>query len=220
MELRQRAKGVSLPGLLSELQGESLRIAIDRPDFWEIRLFSEVLQQEVARHRHLKQDLYYGVAFSGGERFEGPAVMEWVLKKNGQVLKLVEGVTALVNTAYEDAMGPPGTPGDAEKLVYTAKRLGDAYKAAIEWAAEFHRVQVDSPFVSLLKAQSRLTENIILAMETVSAEFAQQVEGLVANPPADGEERSIEVCLNLEILPGIAEVAKELADLRRKFHQG
>lgn len=48
LQLRKRVAAGGLPNSLARLQGQPLKLVIEKPDLWEYRLFAEVLIQELA----------------------------------------------------------------------------------------------------------------------------------------------------------------------------
>ena len=63
LRLRQRPSELRL---LETLQGEALRIVLERPKAWEYRLFGQVLVDEVESCRDLKRDYQIGVVLGYG----------------------------------------------------------------------------------------------------------------------------------------------------------
>jgi len=128
LQFRKRFKASGLPESLAALQGAPLRIVIDRPIIWEYRLFSEVLNQEIARAKQEKMDLRYQIAFGKGEHFDQFEVFSWLRRKSGELGRLISAAETIVNTALNEAMSPPGVPGDPEAIVY----VGESWLPFIE----------------------------------------------------------------------------------------
>ncbi len=82
-----------------------------------------MLSQEIDRAKQEKLDLRYGTALGPGQHFENFEVFGWLRKKSGELGRLMTNMDKVVNVALQDALGPPGVPGDPEAIVYVGKKL-------------------------------------------------------------------------------------------------
>jgi hypothetical protein len=187
LHLRTKLKGTGLPGTLSQLQGEALRLVIERPVAWEYRLFGECLEQEISRYGQLRHDLSYGVSLGKGEYFTYPELIRWFRQKSSEAQNILSATTELLNVALQDALGPPGVPADVEKIVYVARRLADVYRRAIEWRLEHRHIDVDDELQNLVRLHSKLTSNVIDEIEEYSARIQRETKEALMSLPGPGE---------------------------------
>jgi hypothetical protein len=217
LHLRMRAKAAGLTEPLSQLQGTPLRLVIERPLYWEYRLFAHVLAQEISRAKRLRQDLTYGIAFGRGEHYDNFEVLSWIARKASAAERIVTSSGQILNVALLDALGPPGVEADPEAIVYVAQKLAESYRSAIEWAIEFQRISVDDDFRRLVKIAARLIDNVIREIEEWSGKIHMEIEAAIASLPLPpGEQRVMEFTLTLTV-PDMAEFHQELQRLKHLY---
>jgi hypothetical protein len=216
LQLRTRVKGVGLTEQLSRLEGPALRLVIERPLAWEYRLFAEVLKQEVSRLKILKLDLDFGMSYGKNLRFHDFEVTGWIADKAADARRIAEVSSRTLNDALQHALGPSGTPGDAESIVHVARKMAEAYRKAVEWALEFQYVEVDDEFQEIVRIASGLTSNMIKEMEEYSERVHREIEDAVNNLPPPGEKRELHLTLTLTA-PDMKEFDRELNRLNRLY---
>jgi hypothetical protein len=215
LSLRMRVKTLGLPGLLAQLHGTPLKLVIEQPAAWEVRLFNHVLAQEIARIKERRWDLNYGFAFGRGDRLSNRLeVFVWTSQQFAEARRLVDIANRILNEALQDAMAPHGIPADAEKLVYVARSLAETYRHAIEWAIESKRVTVDiKKYRNLILIIGGMLNNMIREIEEFSERILRETEEAVLNLPAPGEEpRRLNFTLKIT-LHGLEEHEKEMERL-------
>jgi hypothetical protein len=206
-------KAVSLPPSLTHLQGEALRIIIEQPKGWEYLLFSQVLSDEIARHKQLKMDFSYGFSSGKRERVEGYELPDYIQKRTAEARHITGAVEPLLNTALPEAFGPPGVAGDPERIVYVSQKLADVYRRAIQWTLDFRALDVDEDFANLVRVASRMLSNVINEIEEFSKNVAEQLREALNNLPKPGEPpRKVNLTLSLSV-PDMSELSEELRKL-------
>ena len=191
---------------------------IEQPIAWEYRLFAQVLAQEISRIKRHKLDLNYGIAFGTGEHLsDSSEVFKYLSRKTAEAVRIVEIGSLSINVALKDALGPEGTPGDPEKIVYVAQRLAETYRQAIEWSLECKRVSVDDEFKKIIHLVGMLLNNVISETEQFGEKMAQEIEEAINNLPGpDEENRFLQFTLSIT-LPDTSELDRELAKLRALY---
>lgn len=215
LQLRIRAKQAGLPDSLAQLKGRALRLVIEQPLLWEVRLFREVLAQELSEAKHLKRDLEYGVIFGTGERFDITTIWDWLQRKNAEMMRAVSSLERLINVALPDAMKPPGVPADAEGIVYVARKMGESYRHMIQWSTDYKLIDVDEELQNVIDISSRFSTNAIREVEEFSERLQSTVEKEVAEYKP-GVPRTIEFSLTLSAPPA-DELMQEMDRVRRVY---
>ncbi|MFL6284115.1 MAG: DUF4062 domain-containing protein [Pyrinomonadaceae bacterium] len=212
LSLQMRVKTLGLPESLAQLQGIPLKLVIEQPKAWEFRLFGHVLAQEIERLKRHRLDLKYGLALGKGEFLFGPIeVMNWTRRKIAEARRLVDGSELIINMAFKDAYAPAGVPADPEGLVYSAHRLAETYRHAIEWGIECNRTDVsDGELKDIVRLVGGLTNNIIQEIEEFSARILREIEEALNNLPGPGEPpRVLNFTLTLTV-SGVEELNEEM----------
>jgi len=216
LQIRTRFKSSGLREPLSQLSGEPLRLVIERSPGWEYLLFMHQLAQDIARVRHRRLDLDYGIAFGSIDRLSDPGeVFVWISRRMAQAGRLIEAAGQIVNVALQEALGPPGITGDAEKIVYVATTLSEVYRNAIEWAIECKRVEVDDEkYTEIVRLTGTLTDDMIREIESWSEKILKETQEALANPPGPNDEpRTLRFTLEIRA-PMTEKLNKELERLR------
>ena len=197
LHLRTKARAVGLSESISQLRGEALRLAIEKPMLWEARLFAQVLSDEIQASKSLRQDLDYRLVFGEIKRIDNRRELVQLLRDRMPQLEMVgPSLETLFNTTLQEAMGPPGQPGDPEKLAYVARKIADAYRSAIMWKMEFQRLKVPVDFQGLSLAVAELATNMIREIEMYSDKLKSGLEEAIASHKP-GEKKEIEFVLHL-----------------------
>jgi hypothetical protein len=212
LQLRTKVKTIGLPEPLAQLKGMSLKLVIERPKAWETRLFNHVLTQEIARYKSHRLDLKYGIAHGKGEfLYDYLEVLNWARRKMAEAERLADSANLILNVAFQDAYAPDGVPSDPEGLVYSAHRLAETYRYAIEWGIECNRTDVaDDEFQSIVRLVGKLTNNMIREIEEFSEYILRETEEALNNLPAPGEPpKELNFTLKLTV-SGIDELQAEM----------
>ena len=115
------------------------------------------------------------------------------------LIRLVESLSKLVNETLKVAWGPPGVPGNEDQIVYVGKRIGDIYRASIQWGIEFRRLAAPKEVNKLIEIASSCNREVIGKIEAISETFqADLAKGLVRI--ANGET-GIRINLNFSLNP-------------------
>jgi hypothetical protein len=199
LRLRNRIRTSNLSERLLQLQGESLRLVIERPFAWEYKLFSEALFQEIIKSKTLRMDLDNNIALGRGEHFGFPELLAWIRRKNAELLRILSSLKQLFNVALKEAMGPPGIAGDPEGIVYVVQRIGESYRHAIEWTLDCQRIYVDEEFQTLVKCFARLSHNMIKEIEDYSTYVQTTIkESIAAYRPGVKQELNLTLTLTVD----------------------
>ncbi len=215
LDLRRRVSTVALPKELSDLSGIALRIAIERPPFWEYRLFAHSFAYEIKCVKQVRWDLQYGVALGTGTYLSEPSeVFMWVHRKLSEGRRIAHVLAGIVNTTLKDAFGPPGISGDPVRIVYASRGLARGYQSTIEWAIDAKRLEVPPLFERLIEIIGTFLNGIIEDVEAFSEKILRETEEAVANPPKEGEHRTLNFALTLR-LTGQEDFDEEIERINR-----
>jgi hypothetical protein len=86
------------------------RLIVERPDFWEFRIFPSVLADEVGRHEHLRQDIADDFVLPG-EQLESEDAFRLIGARFRQISRAIENLPRMLPQVRE-ALGAPGEPAD------------------------------------------------------------------------------------------------------------
>lgn len=214
LEVRQHVKKAGLPPELAQLQGMPLRLVIERPPYWEYRLFAHALSQEIERAKQHRWDLEYHITLGQGAYLEDVSgVRNWLLKKLAEGRHIVDSSEHLINQVLPEAFGAPGVSGDAPKIVYVARRLASAYENAIEWARDARQTTAPDEYKPLVKIVGTFLNDIIRQIEVFTEEVLTKTESAIEKGTAVGGSQVVKAILTFN-LSGEDEFQEEIDRLR------
>jgi hypothetical protein len=217
VRFRTRANAAGLSDAARQLRGPALKLVVERPDTWEPRLFSQVLADEIAKHADLRRDVDLGIAIGRGPRLkDGVEVGEWASTHFAEGRKICDLITTLINKELPEAIGPPGVPADLDRLIYVARKVGDQYRAFLEWTLDCRRLNVDAEFRKLIKLVANFSGNAIPEIEQFSKQIQQEIAAALEGGIPKGEPRTISLTLKLTI-PDATDFDNELDRLTREM---
>ena len=198
---RDRLRNARLSPELLELPVSSLRILLEKPVAWEHRFFNSVLKSEIDSRASQRRDVEYGLQLGDITSLKSVGdVMDWLSTRLTEIQMIIGSADRLLNSALQEAMGPPGKPGNPELLAYVARRLGSSYKRLLVWTHDFASVSADAVFERVIRLNARFSENVIQQMELFPARIAaalQEADAAIAR----GEKYKGEIMVNLEAPP-------------------
>lgn len=194
LETRRRFKESHLPESLSNLKGKSLKLLIEKPDGWEYALFANHFIDEIDANRGDGLDLKYNIVFGRSDQINDLTdLMRWTSFKLNEATRIVSALEKLISDVLNEALGPSGVSGDAELLVYTAKKLALAHKVALDWTMEARRVNVRNDlFMELVRIAGTFLDSAIESIESFSTtmmEFSSQITSHLNR----GSDESLEI---------------------------
>jgi hypothetical protein len=202
---------------LDDLSGSALMLVIQKQFAWEHRLFSQVLSDEISESFAIKKDLKYGLIL--GQQtvplHDISQMKKWVNTKCDNLLFLIEALKRIVNVALPIAVGGLGEPGNADEIVYIARRFGQVYRQILEWTGEFQRIQADSDYLRVLDILSRASRNIIFELEDFSIRLQQQLSEVCKKHESSNEPQSLQITLNLTC-PDMSDLSDALQHLKER----
>ena len=215
---RSRIKSVSIPSDLKSLPPRALEILYEKPTGWEYLLFAEVFRECVRSLKNRRFDYDYGVNFSTSiDIQEIKPLTDWLQTHINGILRVIDILMKLINEALPVALGPPGKPGDATHLFYIARRMGEAYEKAIDWALEFQRIHTDDAYARLMELTSKLTKNIVSEIEEYAVHIHSQINNALAKDLSEDEKVKLELTLTITV-PDMTELNEEMDRLRNQLH--
>ena len=209
LELRQSARGQD--PLLSELKGEALMLALRREQYWDVRLFAVVLQEELDRRTRLHREIELRLT-SGNVTFVDFVDLEsWMQDRLDEVKRLAHTATAILNDYLPQVRGEDAKPNE---LVAIARRLAQVWEDNAQWTLRCRSVRVDEKverLVHLLSiANANMLDEIWEFAHTIIPHLDQAIEAL-----ATGGSAVLE--LELTLTADVDEFDEEMDRLQREL---
>lgn len=177
--------------IVDKLFGNAFKIALEKPVGWPGLLLSELIKQEVDK-RIEKRIAYKQLINIGiGEIVKDENMLEWILAKNDEALRFMEGLIKIINESIREAFDSK----DISKLFHSAGIIGNAYEEALDWSLRMRKCYVSDYFKDYLKEMSLILEDSIEKIESLS----ELIQDSIGKAISTSEEETIEIKLVVSI---------------------
>ena len=184
LDLRQLARGQDR--LLTELEGEALMIALRRDEYWDVRLFAKVLEEELDRRETLRREIEYGLASDSVAFIDFDDLSSWVQDRLQEVQRLAHSASTILNDYLPTMRGENAATGE---LVNAARRLARVWEDNARWTLRCRAVRVDERaerLVNLLAgANANMLEEIWEFGHTILPRLDEAIEAKAMGKPSD-----------------------------------
>jgi hypothetical protein len=178
-----------------DLSKAALRLVTERPPYWEYLLFGQALADALGKHRGLRSDVEMGISFAAARRVDPMDIWGSIAADFAVLGRIVAGLEALVDTALPSALGPPGVAGDPEAICHVAGRIGDAFRATLEWSSRIGEIATDPLFEKLLTIMCGLGSTMVRDIEVFSEHCTRKIPEALSGPVTTGSPKVVEICL-------------------------
>ena len=204
LDLRQMARGQDR--LLAELKGEPLMLALRRDQYWEIRLFATVLEEELDRREMLRREIEHGLASDEVVFVDIVDLASWAQDRLHEVQRFSQTASTILNDYLPQVLREDGVPSE---IVSVARRLAQVWEDSARWTLRCRSVRVDDRaerLVDLLaNANAHMLDELWEFGHTIITRLDKAIEVLATGGPSD---------LNL-VLTLTADVDELLAEMDR-----
>lgn len=196
--LRQHFHKENVSPKVLKYSGRVFELAVERPDGWEFLLFAAVLKDNLNKLDDLRYDLKYGITFKNAILYNEPCeIIDFVQMKCGELENRVNILNKIINNALQEALGEPGTPGNAEYIIYVAEKLIEVYKSVHEWSLEFRNIIVPDIFQNLLLCASQFSQTLIEDIENFILDYDKRINEAVLGIGEESESKTLSFSLTL-----------------------
>lgn len=160
--------------VIDKLSGKAFKIAIEQPVGWHALLFAELIEKEV-EERIEKRILYtQGVNLGIGEIVKDENMKEWILAKNDEAKRFINGLTVIINESIREALETK----EINKLFNSTRIIGKAYEEALDWSLRLRKSFVSDYFKDFLQEMSLVLEDSIEKIEGLSKKINDSIQNV------------------------------------------
>lgn len=185
--------------LVSVLSGKALRILVEKSSSYEIMLFAQMIEDEIAKFNYLRKDCEHSVSIKTGLYFNDLSkFFDWQSEKFSQLEKMMGSLNRLFD-AFNKFFGEPGVESDIDGLNYVAHRFADHYALLLNWVIDVRSVVVDEVFDNYVGIMSMLPMRAIEQMENFPQQIKTQVNTVQKQIPEGSSNGSMPLNLVLRL---------------------
>jgi hypothetical protein len=148
---------MSMTDIPLNMSAAALRLATERPHFWEYRLFAQSLIDEVERSRLLLSSPHIG----GRANIPEGNTIAWMQQRSDAFQRIVDDIVSLFSANHDDAFGPPGQPGCVDSILAFSRRVSALYRQTVEWLHSVRNADVGPRWREVTYELSFLADIII-----------------------------------------------------------
>lgn len=196
--LRQHFHKERVSPKVLQYSGRVFELAVEKPDAWEYLLFAAALKDNLDKLDDLRYDLKYGITFKNAILYDEPKeIIDFIQMKCGELSNRINLLNGIINNAFQEAIGEPGIPGNAEYIIYVAEKLVDVYKSVHEWSLEFRSIIVPEEFQNLLLCASKFSQSVIEDIENFISDYDKRINEAVLGVDEESEKKTLSFSLTL-----------------------
>ncbi len=158
---------------------EQASLAVNRPDWWEYRLYAGVLMQ--GRLRLEAKWLDHDLRIPGGpRRHASEPTSEFVSQEMGTMRRFLTTFNRVFDPkVLEEAFGRAGESGDPDRIRHVAGGVIRVYESMLDWAAEIRNTTVPGEYIDLVELTARMADGPVRQIR----DFIQLVADQIARLP-------------------------------------
>lgn len=196
--LRQHFHKERVSPKVLQYSGRVFELAVEKPDAWEYLLFAAALKDNLDKLDDLRYDLKYGITFQNAILYDEPKeIIDFIQMKCEELSNRINLLNGIINNAFQEAIGEPGIPGNAEYIIYVAEKLVDVYKSVHEWSLEFRSIIVPEEFQNLLLCASKFSQSVIEDIENFISDYDKRINEAVLGVDEESEKKTLSFSLTL-----------------------
>jgi len=187
---------------------EAQRLARERPRFWEYLLTAELLRTKLPEVRRKFERQRMGLAEFPTRCISTEEFFSWVPSKVDGLVALAQGLATQLGVV-QASWGPPGQPGDAQKIWRSVNDFISLCDHLVEWEKDLAATTPPEETQRLKNSMKGWTEVILREMEKVPVELFR--------PFQNGAQPTSNVKIELTLAsPSFDEFYAELEALRKR----
>ena len=212
--LRLRQMAHDQDRLLKELEGKALSLALRRDEYWEYRLFSTVLEEELDRKAPLRREIEHQLAGTDVTYIDLVNFSEWALDRLNELGNLGHTAETIVNIYFPQTLGDEGIPGDPLEIVAAARRLAQVWEDCARWTLRCRSVRVHPKAERVIDLFSKGNESMLNDIWDFGHSMIPSLDKGIREHAAGG---SSEIVMTLTLDVDFDEFGEELARLGRSL---
>lgn len=198
LSLRTKLSGKELPYYFHSLSPDALRLALEKPDAWEYRLFMRCWADAVAQHSNLLREYREKLRLDLSEPVPSIIAKDWIYTRLHELKGLVASVNTLLNESAQKAFGPPGEPGDVEEIIWVSQMFGQLLETTFRWSKKIRCAHVEEPFDKVMPELALFADQIITELHVFPIDSLTKIETALASPNTEAKQE-VKLTMTIEL---------------------
>ncbi len=198
LRVRLRLSGNQLPNYFDLLSPKALRIALERPKWWEYRLFLQTWVDETEGRTSLFKQYKETLRLEAAEFVAANVACEWALTRLHELQGFVKAGDKLLNQCAQRSFGPPGEPGNAEEIVWVSSMLGRTFENILKWSTQVRCARLETPFDLVAVELALMVDDLVSQFKDFPNESLVKMEMAIPLATHDNPQR-VEMTLTFRL---------------------
>lgn len=186
LKAKQILSGSGLPRFMEKLRPKTLRIALEKPEAWEYRLFLHSWIDEVEIRVDMIREYKDGLLLESAVYIHALEATDWLQMQMHELSSLSDSANHLINVSLQEAFGPLGEPGNPEKIIWVSRMVGRVLEQTIRWATKIRCAKCEEPFDQVALEAALFADDLISQFERFPKESLQKIEEALSLPKSTG----------------------------------
>lgn len=199
LAVRLKLAGKALPPFLGEIGPAALRIALERPQAWEYRLFLRCWIDEIERHYGELREYQAGLGLELAEFVPKEKGHDWFTTRLHELRGITEATDKMVNACLKEALQPPGEPADPQQLVWVAQMMGKLLEKVLGWVRRVRSANAEAPFDRVAPQLALFADDLISQLQDFPRETLSAIDDSIATAEATGEKRTVRFEMKIQL---------------------
>lgn len=218
LSLRKRLAGKDIPKYLESLSPKSFRLALEKPPYWEHKLFLQSFADETEKRRDMLLEYNHNLRLHSADRVSIAETGDWLDTRRHELEGLIQSINTLFSEALPKALGPTGMAGDTERIVQISAKMGEVLQNLLLWARRVRCAHVSDIFTEVARELSLTVAPCINQIVSFPSEQMRRLEEALSNSD-ESKMMTLHMILTLE-LSNVDSFAEALESAKRKLLDG
>ncbi|HMF66203.1 MAG TPA: hypothetical protein VK602_01170, partial [Phyllobacterium sp.] len=150
-------------------------LALNHGKLWEFLLVEELLRSKL---QSLKSDCDNLVRIVPKRLFTGREFVHWISSECNELSSAITNMAACIDKGLMDALGEPGVPGDAIKILGTVNSLFHNCRSFLHFESALSAAEVPSGYYELKDSFRGVTVSVVRVIEDLNVQWSRNTEAL------------------------------------------
>lgn len=187
----------------------AVRIILEQEANWRLKLFAQVLGDEIRKREDLHRQMELGVSPDGSRVIDIQNFLEWFKTQNSELLVIIQELSDVLNNQIANVIQDSANTGEFLPVVEVAMKVGMLYERALEWSIHTMKTQVHSAFQKTGRELPSLVRPALFELLVSGLNLTTKIEEAILSTP---EGEAIKLSLTINFPAGCHDIASTLEE--------
>lgn len=191
---------------------EGLRLVVERPYAWEVRLLELGIRWQIESSREQRLEVKHRIPPGRRQFLDEHVALDWLRTRLSELEQETYVLKALFEQAAAQAVAGDGEDSDAFEILTVCKGIGNCYRRALSWSLDFRKTWFSGRYERLMELAAEASLGIVRAIEESHGETWVEIQKKLALSDGMRGEQVIKIGITLDD-PFPSELHTELAKI-------